>query len=107
MRKTRAAAEGFMRLQGSLDKILTSPWLRASQTAGILADVLGMEHPVELPELAGDRSPEELLKALSGQSGNVVLVGHEPLLSETVARPLSGKNRLQIDLKKAGACAVS
>ncbi|HZI50406.1 MAG TPA: histidine phosphatase family protein, partial [Terriglobia bacterium] len=32
-RKTRAAAEGLNRMDVGFDRILTSPWLRASQTA--------------------------------------------------------------------------
>jgi len=40
IRKTRAAAEGLKRMEIPFDRILTSPWLRAIQTASILAEVL-------------------------------------------------------------------
>jgi len=104
MRKTRAAAEGLKRLDGGYEKLLTSPWKRAKQTAAILAEVLELNSE-ELPELAGDRTPEELVKGLAHHYGRrTLLVGHEPLLSGTVVHLLGGDWHL--DLKKAGACCV-
>jgi len=105
-RKTRVAAEGLKRLQIGFDKILTSPWLRAIQTAGILAEVLELETG-GLPELAGDRTVDDLLKALATQRARrMLLVGHEPLLGNTVGRLICGAAEIQIELKKSGACAV-
>jgi phosphohistidine phosphatase len=104
-RKTRTAAEGLARLGAGYDKILTSPWLRARQTAAILAEVLGLPAPQVLPQLAGDRAPTELVEALSGSRGKLMLlVGHEPLLSATVVHLLGGD--WSLDLKKAGACSI-
>jgi len=104
-RKTRAAAEGLKRLDVGYDKILTSPWLRAKQTAAILAEILELPAPEELPQLAGDRTPADLLDALAHHHGRkTLLVGHEPLLSATVVHALGGKWAL--DLKKAGACSI-
>jgi phosphohistidine phosphatase len=104
-RKTRAAARGLKRVDGEFDKILTSPWLRAVQTAEILADVLDLDEPEVIPELAGDRDPAELIQALSQHdSERLLLVGHEPLLSSTIATLL--KSGAPIDLRKAGACLV-
>src|SRR6185295_7113589 len=104
-RKTRAAAEGLKRMEAGYDKILTSPWLRAKQTAAILAEVLALPAPEELPELAGDRTPTDLLDALAHHHGRrTLLVGHEPLLSATVVHVLGGK--FSLDLKKSGACSI-
>jgi phosphohistidine phosphatase len=105
-RKTRLAAKGLERLELGIDRILTSPWLRAVETADIVADVLGMDR-AELPELAGNRSVDELLGALSRQRDErVLLVGHEPLLGNTVGRLLCSGADFRIDLKKSGVCAV-
>jgi phosphohistidine phosphatase len=105
IRKTRAAAEGLKRLDAGYDRILTSPWLRASQTAAILSEVLMLPAPEEMAELEGDRTPEELVGALSNRAGKrTLLVGHEPLLSATILHILGGDWAL--DLKKAGACAL-
>jgi phosphohistidine phosphatase len=104
-RKTRSAAEGLRRMDMGFDRIFTSPWLRAQQTAAILSEVLRLPAPTELPELAGDRAAPELIEALTRDHGKRnVLVGHEPLLSATVVHLLGGDWTL--DLKKSGACTV-
>lgn len=105
IRKTRAAAAGLKRLEIGFDRVLTSPWLRASQTAAILSEVLMLGAPEEMAELEGDRSVSELLDALVHRHGKrTLLVGHEPLLSATVVNILGGEWAL--DLKKAGACGL-
>lgn len=105
IRKTRLAAFGLKRLDLECDKVLTSPWLRARQTAEIVADVLGAPPPVHLAELAGDRSPADLIAGLAANHGQrTLLVGHEPLMGATIARVLKGD--FAVDLKKAGACAL-
>jgi phosphohistidine phosphatase len=108
VRKTREAAEGLKRLELSFDKILTSPWLRAKQTADILAKSLRMANHLEvLPELAGDRSSQELVKALGDHHvARLLLVGHEPLLSATMAHLLCSAGEFTLDLKKSGVGAI-
>src|SRR4026207_1275171 len=64
IRKPRSAAEGLMRLDMRFDRILTSAWLRATQTAAILSEALLLSPAQELPELAGDRTPSDLTAAL-------------------------------------------
>jgi len=105
IRKTRDAAEGLKRMEIAFDRILTSPWLRAVQTASILSEVLYLSPAPEVPELAGDKTPSELLGALGKLHGKrTLLVGHEPLLSSTVVQLLGGE--WVLDLKKSGCCAV-
>jgi phosphohistidine phosphatase len=105
IRKTYTAAEGLKRMDAGFEKILTSPWLRASQTASILSEVLGLPSPEEMAELEGDRTPEELVGALPPRlARRTVLVGHEPLLSATVVHILGGDWALE--LKKSGACTL-
>jgi phosphohistidine phosphatase len=105
IRKTRSSAEGLKRMEIGFDRILTSPWLRAIQTASILSEVLYLSPAQEVAELAGDKTPEELLDALAKHHGKrTLLVGHEPLLSTTVVQLLGGEWAL--DLKKSGCCAV-
>jgi len=105
IRKTRTAAEGLKRMDAGFEKILTSPWLRASQTASILSEVLKLPAPDEMAELEGDRTPEDLVGALPSRlARRTLLVGHEPLLSATVIHILGGDWAL--DLKKSGACAL-
>ena len=108
IRKTREAAQGLRSLGISCDRILTSPWIRASQTADVVAKVLDLRKQVDVvPELAGDRSVGDLLAALGDhRESRLLLVGHEPQMSMTISRLLSGGPEIQIELKKSGVGAI-
>src|SRR4051812_31704117 len=69
IRKTYASAEGLKKMAIPFDKVFTSPWLRSSQTAKILSEVLTTPEPEELLELAGDHTAAELLEALQTCQG--------------------------------------
>jgi phosphohistidine phosphatase SixA len=57
--------------------ILTSPLLRARQTAEILSEALGTE--VEVDErLAPGATPDGMREAVAGRGDTVLTVGHEP-----------------------------
>jgi phosphohistidine phosphatase len=107
IRRTRQSAEGLQKLGITPEIIFTSPWIRAKQTADIVGEVLGLPGVQEMDELAGDRSVEDVMRALSKQKyGEIMLVGHEPLLGDIAAYLLSLSTGMQLDLKKSGACAV-
>jgi phosphohistidine phosphatase len=107
IRKTNASAEGLKKMAIPFDRVLTSPWLRASQTAAILSEVLMTAAPEEMPELAGDHTAGELLEALRNCAGrSFLLVGHQPLLGDAVATLLGAAGRCEIDLRKSGACSI-
>jgi phosphohistidine phosphatase len=73
------------------DFIITSPKIRAVQTAEILSETLRFNGEVLIsPELAGGpdlASLGNLLAAMS-EAGELVIVGHEPGLGEVVAQLL-------------------
>ena len=107
IRKTQGAAEGLKTMNIAIDRIFTSPWLRAMQTAVILSEVLMLRPAESLLELAGDRTVDELLGALGAFRGQtLLLVGHQPLLGETVAHLLGAREQCRIELRKSGACAL-
>ena len=75
------AVMGLQRLKVRFDRLYHSPWLRAVETAELLAPVLDGK-AVCSPALA--RAPSQaLLDALVGE--RVALVGHEPWMGELVA----------------------
>ena len=109
IKRMRKAATGLLSLSIPFDRILTSPLVRARQTADIVAEVLHMEDRVEeIQELSPDRSVQDLLSCLSAYAGksNILLIGHEPLLSNTVSFLLSGNAGAKIRLKKGGLCCL-
>jgi len=97
--QSRAAGAALARLGVRLDACLTSPRVRAADTARLACEPLGMEPRVEERLSGGDFDPEELAADLGDE---VMLVGHEPDLSEA-ARRLTGA---RVDLKKGGLAAI-
>jgi phosphohistidine phosphatase len=76
---TRLAAEGIM-----ADAVLTSPLLRARETAAELGRALGC--PPETDErLAPGATVAALREAVSGRGSTVVVVGHQPDCGEIAA----------------------
>jgi phosphohistidine phosphatase len=104
--KTTAASRGLARLVKAPVTILSSPKMRAAQTAAILGKELGVA-PEALEALAGD-SLEGLLASLwKRRDKRVILVGHEPLLGRTIQRLCTGAGTIpSVTLKKAGAAAL-
>ena len=70
--------------------ILTSPLIRAVQTAEILAETLGYIGPLLVREELGPGFDMQKLQALLNEfqsADEVVLVGHEPDLSGLIHNP--------------------
>ena len=109
IKRTRQSAEGLATLGIEFDAVFTSPWLRAKQTAALACEVLGIGSKLyEMEELAGDRTVEEVMNAMvrKSQLEDVMLVGHNPLLSDLASYLLCLSTSMQIDLKKSGVCAI-
>jgi phosphohistidine phosphatase len=108
-RKMQAAVRGLRALGVEPAVILTSPLVRAVETARIVVNGLrNAPEPRELDALASDVPPADTLKVLRpfGRSQHVMIVGHEPNLSSVVALLLTGQpDGASIELKK-GACAA-
>ncbi len=109
--KMRRAAVGMKALEIEFDLILSSPYLRARETAEIVADVFGAEKVLELsPALAADGNPKELIDELKRKHrhrNQVLLVGHEPYLSRLISLLISGDTGIAITMRKGGLCKVS
>jgi phosphohistidine phosphatase len=106
-RKFRKAARGLATLLPQRVALLTSPWVRARDTASLLAE-RGFSKPVECAQLAGDAATREAFELLrSRREKAVVLVGHEPGLGRILAAALGGEgSRLKFELKKGGAACI-
>jgi phosphohistidine phosphatase len=81
----------------TIDACLTSPKVRAMDTARLACEALSLE-PETATELLG--GPFDSLSLAAGRS-DVLLVGHEPDLSNEVARLTGGKVKL-----RKGALAI-
>lgn len=106
-KKMRLVAEALRDLVPSPDLLLTSPLLRARQTADVLAAAVDLA-PVDCPSLAPDAEPADVLRALAERRNahTVIAVGHEPALSRLAGYALTGRAQPLFTLKKGAACLL-
>jgi phosphohistidine phosphatase len=97
-RQARAAGQALARLKAEIDACLTSPKIRAAETARLACEPLGLE-----PETASElRGGSVDAPGLAAGRGDVLLVGHEPDFSDEVAR-LTGAH---VRLRKGGVAVI-
>jgi phosphohistidine phosphatase len=109
IKRMRRVAEGFLAAGLTFDVIYTSPYTRARQTADIVADVFGLRKVLrETDTLAVDGDPEALIADLKKvDATSILLVGHEPYLSELISHLLVGDASLDVTMKKGGLCKLT
>jgi phosphohistidine phosphatase len=105
--QARVAGLALARMEASFEAILFSPKVRAHQTAELAAECLPAAERARMavhPPLAGGFDGAQALDALAGVSseGRLLLVGHEPDLSNVLAE-LTGA---RADVKKGGLAIV-
>ena len=98
-KQSRDAGQALAALGVKMDACLTSPKLRAADTARLACEPLGIEPQLE-PKLAGGPFDAEALAAGLGE--NVLLVGHDPDFSMAV-HSLTGA---QVRMKKGGLAGI-
>jgi phosphohistidine phosphatase len=110
-RKLLQIAEAMESLDLTFDLILSSPYLRARQTAEIVAEALKARKKLELSDsLTPGGSARKLLETLNRLQPppeNVLLVGHEPYLSGLISLLVSGEATLAVVMKKGGLCKLA
>jgi phosphohistidine phosphatase len=105
--RLRKAARALNRLGVRFDVVLTSPLVRAYQTADLVADAFDRKPSVvSIASLAPGASDQSLLDDLSKHSRHrrIALVGHEPDLGAIAAR-LAGAQR-PFELKKGAMLRI-
>src|SRR5690349_8888494 len=83
--KMRGVADGLLSLDVELDVVLTSPFVRASQTAEIVAKAFKAKPqivPLQVLEPGGTAAKVAQALAPYAKAKGVALVGHEPDLGE-------------------------
>jgi len=105
--KMRQAVRGLDALGARIDLVLTSPLVRARQTADILADGLDPSPTLDVTNaLAPGHPPAAIAEALGAHKGcrAIALVGHEPDLGVLAAWLLGAREPLPF--KKGGVCRI-
>lgn len=101
--KMKKAAKALKKEEIHFDLILTSPLLRAKETAEIVLDKCGSKLKVT-DLLKPDASYRDLIKYCNKLKGceRVAIVGHEPFLSGFASFCMTRSESSFIDLKKGG-----
>lgn len=93
----------------SIDRLLSSPLLRARETAVITARALDFGGPAEeTPALGDGFTVEGLLERLGAlpAEATVACIGHEPHLSRFTAALVTAGGDLSLDVKKSGVIGI-
>ncbi len=103
-------SRALKKMELEFDLILSSPYERAKKTAEIVADKLNLKERLKLSEtLIAEGNPEQAIEkiaALKPPPENLLLVGHEPYLSQLISQLISGDAGTKIDFKKAALCKL-
>lgn len=105
VRRLREIAAGFVEIGVSFDVMLTSPLVRASQTAEIIAAGLEPHPPIVITAaLSPGGTYAAVVDELAKQArrGSIALVGHEPGIGALAARLIGSRQPLEF---KKGAVA--
>ena len=109
-RKMTKIADGLKELGLGFDLILSSPYLRARETAEIMAKRFGLKnHLVFTDHLSPLGHADQLIAEILEQRmvEHLLLVGHEPNMSSLASMLLAGNGSVQITMKKGGLCCLS
>jgi phosphohistidine phosphatase len=98
-RQSRAAGEALAALGAKPEVCLTSPKIRAADTARLACEALGIEPKVEQALSGGPFDP----RVVGAGFEEVLLVGHDPDFSMAV-HTLTGA---QVRMKKGGVAGIS
>jgi phosphohistidine phosphatase len=109
IRRARKAAAGLKEFSKPPDRLLTSPLVRARQTAQILTEVAGWPQAEEAPGLSPGEPVLAVLSLLGkDRSKRVAIVGHQPGLGALLTACLLGDSgALPIEMKKNAVACVS
>jgi phosphohistidine phosphatase len=109
--KMRSIARGMQKMDMQLDLILSSPYVRARQTAEIVANEFKLKGEFHVNSALVPGAPEgKIIAEITKRyplKNNILLVGHEPSLSALIAKLLSSDSTLSITMKKGGLCRLN
>jgi phosphohistidine phosphatase len=105
--RMRKAARGLDRLGVTLEVVVTSPLVRAKQTAEIVAAAMNPRPPiVSIESLTPDGTFQDIIADLEKQAkrSRIAIVGHEPGIGEFAARLIGSRH--SIEFKKGAICRI-
>jgi phosphohistidine phosphatase len=109
-RQLKKVSGAMRKMDLKFDVILSSPFLRAKETAEIVVADLKVEKHLKFSDaLEPEANAEKLIRQLQKLKPlpkKTLLVGHEPFLSELISLLVIGDSQLQLDFAKGGLCKL-
>jgi phosphohistidine phosphatase len=109
-RQLRKISAAIKQMDLRVELVLSSPLLRAKQTAEIVAAELKLKKRLKFSKALAPGGDATVLCRQLGRvkpaPEKVLLVGHEPDLSRLISRLVTGGLQLQLDFKKGGLCKL-
>jgi phosphohistidine phosphatase len=109
--RMQCIAAAMLALGIKFELILSSPFVRARETAEIVAGAMKLEQRLKLePALACGGDTREVIRRLATRKpvpASALLVGHEPDLSRLISLLVSGDAGFPVTMKKGGLCKLS
>jgi phosphohistidine phosphatase len=109
-KKMRQIAKGLRALGVDFDLILSSPYIRAKETAEIIADVFKVKEDIAFSDkLIPMGDPDLLISEMNEKysAHSIALIGHEPQLTALVSLLVAENVNVDMTLKKGGLCRLS
>ncbi len=107
--KISAIAKALRRFDLAPTAIVSSPLVRAIETANRVRDELGIESPIEVfEEFSPEGTPPEMVAALrrAACGEDLCMVGHLPSAANLVAALIGAPRDDAIELKKGGVAVI-
>ncbi len=107
-KRTKYAAQYWKNLISEFDYILSSPYVRALQTANIIASVFNYQNEIHSDRKLGSGcDTEDLIEIINSFDGNnIAYVGHQPDLSNHLSALISGCGAFA-EFKKGAIAKIS
>lgn len=108
VKQTEKVAKALKRKLGKIDVLVSSPYLRALQTAEVLKREWNVKDFVVSEALLPDTLPVETWRLVISKSQHkkIVLVGHEPHLQFFTAWLITNRAKPFLEYKKSGVACI-
>jgi len=108
--KMKKIASALKSLGVDPDLIVSSPYIRAGQTAAVLAKTLNYKEEIAYSDsLVPMGKPDDMIGEINEKYAvdELMLVGHEPSLSTLASVLITGSPDISINFKKGAICCLS
>ena len=97
----------LQRMNIAIDAILSSPLKRAQETTSLVLSNIKKQQVVLSEYLLNGSDPQKLFEQLNKlRVSSVLLIGHEPSLSETISLLIGGNKNVEIEMRKCSLAGV-